>query len=107
MITTMKDEESGTKHCITMLHFIKVNVNLKIQKEKPRSVYILKILISKIFHTCKHGVKIRTTGGQHHSMSRNFHVFSHNCDITQQILTVYKAEKKMLMIPIINVLSIL
>lgn len=30
MITTMKDEESGKKQefsCISMLHFIKVNVN--------------------------------------------------------------------------------
>lgn len=79
----------------------------KYRKKKPGSVYILKIPITKIFHTCKHGMKIRTTGSQHHSMSRDFHVFSHNCDITQQILTVYKAErKKILMIPIINVLSI-
>lgn len=64
-------------------------------------------VITRILHTCKHGVEIRTTGGQHHSMSRDFHVFSHNCDITQQILTVYKAKRKNLIIPIINVLSIL
>ena len=50
--------------------------------------------MTKTFHTCKHGMKVRTTGSQHHSMSRNFHVFGHNRDITQQILTVHKRERK-------------
>lgn len=62
--------------------------------EKPRTVCMEKTPVTDTFHTCKHGVEIRTTGCQHHSVSRDLHVFGHNRDIAQQILTVYRVERK-------------
>lgn len=90
----LKQSKSIYFHCNTEFPNSEILIRKENIERKAQIWIHFKNTHNKTFHTCKHGMKVRTTGSQHHSMSRDFHVFSHNCDITQQILTVYKVDRE-------------